>query len=345
MRILTLIIFAVATLLLPYNAVSASTTATYRVPLETWFRLSDSGGLPTIEVRLGNDRPVRLLLDTASVGIRVLSNDLAVDPRSSIVVGKTKDDVTFTDGVRLTGVVARTTVKLGALKIPNIPFQYVTSTSCSSSEGCPEFTGNGHETIDGIFGTSVSPPLRSDPTINALMKLPSSYNGRWRINYGRPLQGSSTGTLILGAAIPDHPAAVIALKPSEGKRAIGIRYWNDSPQMCWSFSSSFRYCGPSRFDSGSDEMYMQSDPLPSSLGITSTMVPTQIPPGIEVSLYAARPQSRSFWSYTTGDTPDFDSAEALLASPTFFDSGVQAFYDMDFIYDVSAGKLVVVNSD
>ena len=61
---------------------------------------------PQFEVQLGNDRPVRLLLDTASVGIRVLHDDLAIGPRSSIVVGTTSDNVTFTDGVRLTGVIA-----------------------------------------------------------------------------------------------------------------------------------------------------------------------------------------------------------------------------------------------
>ena len=211
--ILTAFISAVVTLPFICDPVSAA-GATYRVPLETWFRLSDSGGLPTIEVQLGNDRPVRLLLDTASVGIRVLHDDLAIGPRSSIVVGTTSDNVTFTDGVRLTGVIARTTFKLGAVKIRSIPFQYVTSVSCDSSGGCPAFTDSGREQIDGIFGTSISPPQRSDPIINALMELPSSYRGTWRINYGASLQGASTGTLILGAPTPNHPTAVIKLRPA-----------------------------------------------------------------------------------------------------------------------------------
>ena len=339
---LTVTISAAATLVLPYRSVGAS-GATYRVPLETWFRLSDSGGLPTIDVQLGNDRPVRLLLDTASVGIRVLHDDVAIGTKSSIVVGTTSDNVTFTDGVHLTGVVARTSVKLGSVEIPNVPFQYVTSISCTTSGGCPAFTGSGPEQIDGIFGTSISPPQRSDPLINPLMELPSAYQGRWRINYGASLQGASTGALILGAPIPNHAAAVIKLRPSGRQRATGLRYWNDLPYLCWSFSSSTRYCGPSRFDSGSDEMYVQSNPLPTILGVTSTLLPTQVRSGIEVSLFTPRPRSRSFWSYTTGDTPDFDSTEALVASPSFFDSGVQAFYDLNFIYNVASGQIVVIN--
>ena len=45
--ILTAFISAVVTLPFICDPVSA-VGATYRVPLETWFRLSDSGGLPTI---------------------------------------------------------------------------------------------------------------------------------------------------------------------------------------------------------------------------------------------------------------------------------------------------------
>lgn len=337
----TISVFAMLTILCA--EVSAS-GATSRVPLGTWFRLSDSGGLPTIQVRLGNGPPVRLVLDTGSVGVRVLQSDLRVGSGSTIVLSKKNDSLTFMDGVHLTGVIGHTTVRMGSVSIPNIPFQYVTSVSCSSSYGCPEFSGGGSEQIDGTFGISVARPLRTDPLENPLMALPPSYQHRWQIRYGTSLSGASTGRLLLGSALPSHSTATIHLRPEIGRVTFGSRYWDDMPTLCWSFSSPRRYCGPSRLDSASDVMYVQSNPLPKNLAISATVVPKSIAAGVQVSLYTLRPKSRAFWTYATGDTPDFDSAEALVSSPTFFDSGVQAFYGMTLTYDVSAGQIVVSNS-
>jgi len=321
-------------------AIDASATTT-SVPLQTRFGLSDSSGIPVVEVSLGRDRPVRLLLDTATVGIRVLASDLPTGSKSGIRLSSVPDTSAFLDGVALKGVIAYAPVSIGGVRTPPIPFELVTSQACNSQIGCPAFPGSGTQRVDGIFGASISRPAAGDPVVNPLMRLPSYFGGRWRIEYGKPLNGSSSGDIVLGALAPKQSVTAINLR-SDGRTRWRGRYWEDRPTLCWTFNSQQRYCGPTIFDSGSDVMFIQSNPLPPELGITSSQ-PTEVPSGTTISVFE-RNSRRPFWSYMTGMVPDFDSAEARQRSPAFVDTGVQMFYSCYFTYNATSGSITVSNS-
>lgn len=96
---------------------------------------ADGQALYTITIRIGKSRPIEALLDTGSVGLRVLNTALVgsdVRPTSTSTV--TVNAI----GLELTGHVGRGTLTLGEAKSSSaIPFQVIETTAClTTSDGC-----------------------------------------------------------------------------------------------------------------------------------------------------------------------------------------------------------------
>ena len=64
-------------------------------------------------------------------------------------------------------------------------------------------------------------------------------------------------------------------------------------------------------------MYLQSNPLPNNLGVTSTVLPTQVRPGIEVSLYASNCVADRFGRIQPGIHPTSIALKPLLPHQPF----------------------------
>jgi len=324
---------------LPALSAAAAQPAPVAIPLQTQFDYFGNNGLPVIKVVIGHDRPVNLLLDTASVGIRVLADDLPAKAQSGITLSTKPDRIGFIDGTEMTGVVARARVRIGGMATPPIPFEYVRSVACKTPDlHCPTSSPSGQK-IDGVLGASMLAPTVQDPPKNPLSSLPGVYGLTWTIKYGQALDGVNSGAIVVGAPIPRRPLTVIRLK-SAGRSSSRARYWDDDyAPLCWTFGSPSRYCGPTSFDSGSDLMVIQSDPLPAELGTTNTQLVT-LRSGITMSAFLPS-ATRSFWSFDTGTIPDLNAVQAMVARPAFIDSGVQAFYSMNFTYDSSLGVITI----
>jgi Eukaryotic aspartyl protease len=302
------------------------------VPLRTSFSYSLSNGLPVITVKIGGDRPVNLLFDTGSTGIRVFAKDVPAGPNSGIRTTGQSASVTYNSGLALKGTVAVARISVGGLRTSSIPFELVTSCSQGCSSGA--LSGEGAGPISGIFGAGLRGPTLEDPEENPLQALPGRYGESWTVRVSHPATSSSTGSVVLGGAPPSATSEVIKLKPEAGGRE---RHWNDLPVICWTFGSTNRFCTSSYFDSGSDNMVIQAPRLPPELHATTGY--TTVPPNTTITASAPGAR-RPFWEFDTGTLSDFNEAITRLAAPAFLESGIQAFEAMNVTYDTVRGELI-----
>ncbi|HTR71792.1 MAG TPA: DUF3443 family protein [Mycobacteriales bacterium] len=205
-------------------------------------------GLPVITVRIGADPPVRLLLDTGSVGIRVSTHALPFGGDSGVYEGPLQVSEEFADGLEFFGPVDTATVTVGGVTTTTpIPLQVVNRVHCRNPRllFCSGSTPGG---IVGIMGIGLHSVPGAEP-VNPLENLPAPYDRTWSIALHR--HGSlGSGSLVLGASLPRHSAHVtLSRQPATVERTAG---WNDRPRLC--IFHLFSYCGPTVIDTGTVHM-------------------------------------------------------------------------------------------
>ncbi len=215
---------------------------------------ADGQTLYTITIRIGKSRPIEVLLDTGSVGLRVLSTALVgsdVRPTSTTTV--TVNAI----GLELTGHVGKGTLTLGEANSSNaIPFQIIETTAClTTSDGCDpgraapgkfRFTsarnpGGGAEAIFGIRGFQ---PVQPGSPGNPLLDL--GYT-RWVVHL--PSQGRD-GELRLQPSEETRKAFKVfplLLRQIPGTKLMGV---DDSVPGCLVSKSDGALCSPIAFDTG-----------------------------------------------------------------------------------------------
>jgi Protein of unknown function (DUF3443) len=307
----------------------ASSSPTLSVPLK-------SGGtdpIPLVQVSIGNDKTLNVMLDTGSVGLRVFSNVLPTGDGLGINVTNTPDEVEYADGTIYDGVVADALVHIHGLSTTRVvDFQYVQDVTCDPSFGfCPSEGGAASseaEGVDGIMGIGIGGSYAGDPTTNPLLSLPSPYRNSWSVG----MQGGgilpATGALLLGAHDPKTSSAQLQLQAG-GASVNGSPTWNDFFNLCWDISG-ITNCELSVFDSGSDLTILE--------GQDFAEAPTD-DPGFESTLSSGTNVSVStvldgnpLWSFNAGSGP----MQTVIVEPSgagIVNSGVQAFYTHTITYD------------
>lgn len=219
-------------------------------------------GGPTVLVSVGRDHPVRVLLDTGSVGLRVLDKAVPSGSNSGIGTSGQPDSVAFADGTEFRGFVARAVVHIGGLSTTTaVPFESITHVGCAAdSPHCPRLSGVG-PTVVGTLGIGM---MGNDPRFptNPLLSLPASYAQSWAVHIGR----LGYGRLTLGAAAPRSPEAVLDLSANENSPQYPTRAWNDSPKMCWQIATR-RRCGATTLDTGANPVFVTGYPHAPHVGL------------------------------------------------------------------------------
>lgn len=295
---------------------------------------------PDITVRVGDDAPIDVVLDTGSVGLRLFSDLVPTGTGKGIHVTGQSDSVEYVDGTQFSGPVAQALVHVGKLTTTTVvPFQLVQSVTCDptipdcpASGGASQFQADG---VDGIMGIGLSGPYPGDPTTNPLLSLPAPYRNSWSVAMqggGRVLP--APGTLVLGAHDPTAPAADFSLQQA-GASVHGLQTWNDQFNLCWSVGG-ISSCELSVFDSGSDLTVLG--------GTGFASVPTNAPGQIATLTTGTAVQasqevdSNPLWSFTSGD----GAMQTVIVEPSginWVNSGVQAFYSFTVTYDEVNGSI------
>ena len=297
---------------------------------------------PDVTVRVGNDGPIHVVLDTGSVGLRVFSNLVPTGINKGIHITGPQDSIEYVDGTQFSGPVAQALVHIGKLTTTTtVPFQLVQSVTCDptipdcpASGGASQFEADG---VDGIMGIGLTGPYQGDPTTNPLLSLPAPYRNSWSIAMqggGRTLP--APGTLILGAHNPTAPAADFALQ-QEGASVHGLPTWNDQFNLCWNVGG-ISSCELSVFDSGSDLTVLG--------GTQFASVPTNDPGQIGTLTTGTAVQasqevdSNPLWSFTSGG----GAMQTVIVEPdgmNWVNSGVQAFYSFTVTYNEASGTILL----
>ena len=291
------------------------------IPLTSLF-YDGSNGNPVISVSIGNEKPINLLLDTGSIGLRVDSSALTLDRTDGITVSSRANSVTFGDGTRFVGTIAKARVRIDRIRTLHlVPFQLVNSTTCTNPEtesDCQKTLKYEQEyRIDGTFGIGIgsgNPP-------NPLSMLPGSLGKSWKLQVGYPVTSTTSGELQLGAAMPTQGSVTILrlfrLKTSPGGMVVDV---------CWTIGSSVQVEVPTVFDSGSIWSFIWSP----KLGALSSSDDNVLRDGSNVSMSNCTSR-RSFYS--------FQASQEL--NPVLVDSGVhaaiaavEAFNELTFTYDL-----------
>ncbi|MGH2896085.1 MAG: hypothetical protein ACRDPM_22845 [Solirubrobacteraceae bacterium] len=321
-----------------------------------------SGVTPVVRVSIGGGAPIPVLLDTGSTGLNILAGKLP--PGSH--VWPMGDEVTqgWGGGAVTRGRRALASVTIGgvATTAPVI-IGMVESTGCAGG-GSACLSWLGHAKVDGVLGIRLgSQPVTSNP----LLALPAPYSQSWRI----ALSGL-TGTLELGAPVPEHPLA--SFSTAAGSHAPGptsvpgqtatvpqpeapaseapapsslsayappsaspLANAADLPTLCWQVRGrSQRACVPTIFDTGSTDTALFS---------TSSAPPLHLlPAGVRVTGWSSATDPTPLWNLTSGTSASEDLVLTNGPGLALMDTGIAPFYSFDFTYDAAHARMYLTRT-
>lgn len=291
------------------------------------------GANPTVEVEMGRWGPIPVLLDTGSSGLHVFAG--VVNAGSGVTVGTQKSNITYSGGVRFTGVVASAVVTLGGQATTGpIPFALVQRASCiASKSNCPASGGiAGFENtrgVDGILGIGMQ--SSGGGVSSPILGMPGDLGERWNLHLS-----ATSGRLTLGARIPAGPRATrIALRTAG--TAGGHALWADDRVPLCVTAGAERECVHGLFDSGTPEQQISGPELDQTPTVSGT---SDVVPGTPMTA-TLKGAAAPFWSFTAGTAKSEDLVRVMDGQGPFFNSGVQAFYDFTVSYDETAGTITL----
>jgi hypothetical protein len=298
-----------------------------------------TGARPMVEVRVGNSKPVPVLLDTGSTGLQIYAPVVNTAAGEGVSVTSQRDAITYAGGNRFVGVVARAVIRIGhQATVTNVPFGLVERTSCIPSKpACGAAGGVSQPMKDGAYGIlGIGLNKNRQGLSSPILGMPGRLGRIWSLH----LRGKS-GALVLGARIPSGPRAAATVQLGNQGTSDGHIAWADSRvRLCDTVGASHA-CVPGLFDSGTFTMQLWGSPLntaPTEPG-TNRVVPGT---AVAVSLPGA---ATPFWSYRAGVTKSKDTltVERTRSTP-FVNYGVQAFYSSTIAYDENRGTITLVST-
>lgn len=294
------------------------------------------GARPMIEVRVGNSKPVPVLLDTGSTGLQIYAPVVRTGPGTGVSVTTQRDSITYAGGHRFVGVVAHATLRLGRQATSvKVPFGLVKQASCIPSKPlCDAAGGVTHPMPDGAYGIlGIGLNKNSEGLFSPILGMPGRLGQTWSLHLK-----AKSGALVLGARLPAARglAATVQLR-SQGASA-GHLAWADSRARLCTALGTVHACAPGVFDSGTFTVQLWGSPLNTVPTIPGT---TRVLPGTSVTV-SVPGKARPFWTFPAGVTKSEDAltVERGRHAP-FVNYGVQPFYDFTITYGESHGKLAL----
>jgi hypothetical protein len=295
-----------------------------------------TGARPVVKIRVGNSKPVPVLLDTGSTGLQIYAPAVNTNPGGGVTVTSRRDSITYSGGSRFTGVQAQAVIRIGRQATAlSIPFGLVEHASCVPTKpSCDAKAGVSQPAPDGTYGVlGIGLSKNAQGLFSPILGMPGQLGRTWSVH----LSGSA-GVLMLGARIPSggRAAATVRLRSQGG--SAGHTAWADSKIRLCDAVGTVQACAPGLFDTGTFQMQLRGAPLNTAPTRSGT---NQVTPGtpVSVSLPGA---SAPFWAFTAGVTKSRDTVTVKRGTGTpFVNYGVQAFYAFTIAYDAANGTLTL----
>lgn len=294
------------------------------VPVYTTPGPNNTGQLGIVNIRVGRSAPMRVILDTGSIGLRLFPGAL---DRYRTGARVTQQTVTSPDQTgNLTGVIASAPISIGGLTTTrDIRFQVTKNTS----SWVQQWVSRG---VYGILGVGTG----AGPLPNPLLALPGGTGDRWSIHYGGEpaARVPGRGSFILGANAPTNALATFQMPPA-GPNGYGSMLWDDhNTQACWGIGQRRPTCIDTWFDSVADRLTLIG---PYFAGVPRT-ADGFAKSGVEVSLSdpgSAFEASR----FRTGQTPSVNLTKVTPKGPLQVNTGNWLYYEFTVSYDTVTGTI------
>jgi hypothetical protein len=185
-----------------------------------------SGSNGIIPLRMGKSAPIKVMVDTGSVGLRLWSAPKAVAAKA------TTRTQTPLDGSVVPARLGTSRITLGGLTTTAaVPFALIDS----SSAYIDAWKRAG---VSGILGIGIGAASGTGSLTNPLRSLPNRFGQQWSLHFAK------TGSFILGAQPPADAQMHFPL-PTAGVDANGVPLWNDKAAPgCWRFGLRTRAVCP-----------------------------------------------------------------------------------------------------
>jgi hypothetical protein len=291
------------------------------------------GAHPMVRVRVGRSKPVPLLLDTGSTGLRIFAPVVDTSPGAGVTVTSQPNTITYAGGHRYTGVVAKAIIQIGRqATAAEVPFSLVTRASCAPTKpGCAAAGGIGALIAKGDYGILGVGTSQGGAVVNPLLQMPGRLGRTWSLH----LRGQ-TGALVLGARVP-RGRRVAAKMQLRSQGTLGpLKLWADRRAPVCLAVGFAQACVPGLFDSGTFQLQVWGDPLDT---VATKPGSPQVLPGTPVAASVAG-AAAPFWSFRAGETKSKDTVTVHDGQP-FVNFGVQAFYAFRITYDIRDGTLTL----
>ena len=303
--------------LVPTQAVKEPITVT--VPITTIRPPGTGGSNGIVEIVVGRSTPLKVMVDTGSVGLRLWSGS---HPSMNI---STKRITTTTGGSTIPGFIGAAPMSLNGVSTTlDVPFQYINTSN-------PYIDQWKRAGVAGILGIGVG----TGDLTNPLVALPGDLGLHWSVHFA-DLASSSTkpGALILGALAPTNANMFFQL-PSAGSNVNGALLWDDhAANGCWKFGTQREVCVPTWFDSGFTVMRVKGRDF-SRLPTTGA---NQLRSGTRVTLSVP---SSSFVgdSFVAGSTASKNLVRVLDSGKATINTGNSVYFEYTVTYNVATGGL------
>ena len=296
---------------------------------------SATGARPTVDVRIGNSKPVPVLLDTGSTGLQIYASAVNTTPGGRVTVTSRRDSITYAGGTRFTGLQARAVIRIGRQATAvSVPFGLVRQASCVPSKPDCGASGVSHPMSDGAYGVlGIGMTKNPEGLFSPILAMPGALGLTWSLH----LTGNK-GLLVMGAPIPSGPGAAVTVQLRRRGTSGGHAAWTDARVRLCDTVGAIRACVPGLFDSGTSQMQLRGSPLntaPTERGKNRVAAGTRV----SVSLPGV---SAPFWAFNAGVTKSRDTVTVKRAiGRPFVNYGVQAFYAFTIAYDETNGRLTL----
>lgn len=275
-------------------------------------------GMTTI--RIGDSAPIRVTVDTGSVGLRLLPGAWKTVPKG-VVMSQRK--ITWAvDGQRLSGKVGSGRFSISGL-VGSYPvdFMFMNESSWAKSAAA--------EGIQGVLGIGMS----RQNLMNPLTSLTGNVGRQWTLHFSpNEARTGGKGTLALGALVP--PTSFTTFHPSsQGFNGEDVPLWNDqAAQGCWKIGSLSQICGGTYFDSMAPFMLIKGTsfakvPVDSN-GFVKTGTPISMG-GPRTSFYA--------WNFDAGTRFGLNRAKVSASGKTLVNTSSALYSAFTVAYDVVRG--------
>jgi hypothetical protein len=310
---------------------AGTTGAPVNVPITvTGAVASLDGARAMVQIQVGHNQSLPVLLDTGSSGLYVLSS--ALPNKSGITESAKQAGTSYGSGTKLSGTCSSAQVSLaGATTASPINFVSVDEVQCAPRRLLCQQGGTfgpGTAGLVGILGIGLQPGHATNP----LPFFPGEQGKAWSI----ALVGTA-GVLKLGASVPARSQAKMNF-PTLGRAPGGMPFWDDGAgKMCWTYSGGQPTCVDTLFDTGTPPIvWPRNSPL--SLGAPTSFGGSPVSTGTAIAV-AGLDEALPFWQFIAGSVRSQNLVEIAQTDQVL--AGIGAYFNSTITYDRLDGELYV----